>query len=268
MAYRIQFSRRSQVLKRDPGERAYWEVVEQEVELPCGQTALLLCDVWDKHWSRGASERVDEMVPRMNEVVHVLRDRGVSIVHAPSDTLEFYKDNSARQRIQQCDAVEPPPDIEHDDPDLPFGAPHGGSDTGEMESFKAWSRQHPGIDIDEERDGIGDDGREVYSFLASRGVRYLLIMGVHTNMCVIGRTFGIKQMVKWGLDVTLIRDLTDAMYDPATPPYVSHREGTELVIGFIEKFWCPSAVSEDILYYGGRDPELSGTRPTTDNCVV
>jgi len=247
MGDRIRFSRRSQVLKRDAAERAYWEVLEQKVELPSEQIALLLCDVWDKHWSRGASERVDEMVPRMNEVVLALRDRGATIVHAPSDTLEFYEDSPARKRIQQCEAVEPPADIEHDDPDLPFGAPHGGSDTGETESFNAWSRQHPGIDIDEERDGIAADGREAYSFLASRGVRHLLIMGVHTNMCVIGRTFGIKQMVKWGLDVTLIRDLTDAMYNPATPPYVGHREGTELVVGFIEKFWCPSAVSEDVL---------------------
>lgn len=148
--------------------------------------------------------------------------------------------------MQECEPVEPPPEIEHEDPDLPFGAPHGGSDTGELESFKAWSRQHPEIDIDEERDGIADDGQEVYSFLASRQVRHLLVMGVHTNMCVINRTFGIKQMVMWGLDVTLIRDLTDAMYNPGTPAYVSHDEGTSLVVGYIEKFWCPSAVSGDL----------------------
>ncbi len=243
----IAISRRSQQLERDAAERAYWQVLEQDVELPCERTALLLCDVWDKHWTRGASERVDEMAPRMNEVTHTLRDRGVTIVHAPSDTLEFYADNPARIRIQECEPVQPPPEKEHDDPDLPFGAPNGGSDTGELESHKAWSRQHAGIDIDPGRDGISDDGQEVYSFLATRGVRHLLVMGVHTNMCVINRTFGIKQMVKWGLDVTLVRDLTDAMYNPATPPYISHREGTELVVGYIEKFWCPIAVSGEII---------------------
>jgi hypothetical protein len=28
------------------------------------------------------------------------------------------------------------------------------------------------------------------------------------------------------------------MYNPEMPPYVSHEEGTRLVIEYIEKFWC------------------------------
>lgn len=59
-----------------------WQQLQRDTELPCEHTALLLCDVWDKHWTRGASERVDEMAPRMNEVTHGLGDRGVAIVHA------------------------------------------------------------------------------------------------------------------------------------------------------------------------------------------
>ncbi len=55
-------------------------------------------------------------------------------------------------------------------------------------------------------------------------------------MCVLHRTFAIKQMVRWGVEVALIRDLTDAMYNPAMAPYVSHDEGTRLVVEFIEKF--------------------------------
>jgi hypothetical protein len=42
----------------------------------------------------------------------------------------------------------------------------------------------------------------------------------------------------------LARDLTDAMYDPRQPPYVSHARGTELVIEHIERYWCPSIVGE------------------------
>ena len=67
------------------------------------------------------------------------------------------------------------------------------------------------------------------------GIEHLFIMGVHTNMCVLNRSFAIKQMVRWGKQVALVRDLTDAMYNPARPPYVSHAEGTDLVIGYIER---------------------------------
>jgi hypothetical protein len=54
-------------------------------------------------------------------------------------------------------------------------------------------------------------------------------------------------MVKWGKRVALVRDLTDAMYNPARPPYVSHAEGTRLVVEYIEKFWCPTVASRGLL---------------------
>jgi hypothetical protein len=71
-------------------------------------------------------------------------------------------------------------------------------------------------------------------------------MGVHTNMCILGRSFAIKKMLKRGMLPLLVRDLTDAMYNPAKPPYVSHDEGTALVINYIEKFYCPTIDSEQI----------------------
>lgn len=69
-------------------------------------------------------------------------------------------------------------------------------------------------------------------------------MGVHTNMCVLNRSFAIKQMVKWGVSTLLVRDLTDAMYNPKMKPFVTHARGTELVIGHIETHWCPTVLSQ------------------------
>lgn len=223
-----------------------WGVAERPVQWAPQHTALLLCDMWDSHWSRGAAERVETMVPRMNQVVTWARQNGVFIVHAPSNTLEFYAGTGARQRALEAPPVAPPAEQERDDPPQPIDSADGGSDTGETAHFKAWSRQHPGIGIDQAQDAITDDGQEVYNLFHARGIKHLLIMGVHTNICVLGRSFAIKQMVKWGLDVALVRDLTDALYNPARPPYVSHDEGTRLVIEFIEKFWCPSVSSGDI----------------------
>jgi hypothetical protein len=143
--------------------------------------------------------------------------------------------------------VEPPPDLPHEDPPLPVDAGDQGADTGETSWHVAWTRQHPGIRIDEERDAISDNGREVHAFLAGQGIDRLLIMGVHANMCVLNRSFAVKQMVRWGMRVALIGDLTDAMYNPARPPYVSHAEGTRLVVEYIEKFWCPTVESGQLL---------------------
>jgi hypothetical protein len=52
------------------------------------------------------------------------------------------------------------------------------------------------------------------------------------------------------MPIALIRDLTDALYNPASPPYVSHEEGTRLIVEYIEKFWCPTLASDDLLAGG------------------
>jgi nicotinamidase-related amidase len=238
---------RMQVLSQDDCGYTRWQAIEREVSWSARETALVLCDVWDHHWCRGAVERLEVMLPRMNQVVGMARDAGVQIVHAPSETMDFYADSPARQRIVGVPVVSPPPPLDHDELPLPVDTSQGSSDTGEPDWYKAWSRQHPAIEVDEEQDVISDDGRELYSFYQARGIQHVLLMGVHTNMCILNRSFSIKQMARWGVEIVLIRDLTDAMYNPAYSPYVSHDEGTQLVIGYIEKFWCPTTDSQGLM---------------------
>ncbi len=243
---------RTQRLERDARGRNVWRICESETHPSAERTALILCDVWDAHWSRGANERLAEMLPRMAQVVEALRARGVQIIHAPSETMPFYADSPARQRTVRLAAewlaAHPLPEpLPHEEPPLPVDASDGGSDTNEPTWHKAWTRQHPAIAIDEARDAISDDGREIYALLQGRGIAQVLMMGVHTNMCILRRSFGIMAMVRWGVPIALVRDLTDAMYNPARPPYVSHEEGTRLVIEYIEKFWCPTVASDDLL---------------------
>ena len=231
---------------QDDGGHAIWrEVITPEI-VPAVNTAIVICDMWDAHWSRGASERVDVMVPHMNAVVAVARAKGVHIIHAPSDTLDFYAGTPARQRALGAPAVTPPLELTHDDPALPIDDSDEGSDTGEPTPFHAWSRQHDALEIDHDLDAISDSGAEIYNLLRMWNIRRVLVMGVHTNMCILNRSFGIKQMVRWGVPIALVRDLTDAMYNPVQAPYVSHSEGTQLVIGYIERFWCPSITSGDL----------------------
>ena len=108
-----------------------------------------------------------------------------------------------------------------------------------------WTRQHPAIDI-VGFDGVSDNGQEIYNFCKQEGITNIALMGVHTNICILNRGFGIRQMTRLGFQVVLARDLTDAMYDPRKRPFVSHTRGTELVIEHIETKWCPSILSDDL----------------------
>jgi hypothetical protein len=108
-----------------------------------------------------------------------------------------------------------------------------------------WKRQIKTIEIADE-DAITDNGQETWNLLTQRGIDNVILCGVHLNMCVLGRPFGIRQMVRLGKSVALMRDMTDTMYNHERPPGVNHFEGTDLVVQHVEKFWCPSFSSSDI----------------------
>jgi len=115
---------------------------------------------------------------------------------------------------------------------------------------EAWTRQIAAIEIAPE-DALTDQGQETWNLLAARGIDNVILLGVHLNMCVLGRPFAIRQQVQLGKNVVLCRDLTDTMYNPDKAPKVSHFEGTDLVIEHVEKYWCPTITSQDLT---GRAP--------------
>jgi polyhydroxybutyrate depolymerase len=235
-----------------PGSKAF-EVVERPVEWDVGETAVIICDMWDDHYCKSAAQRVGVMAPRMNAVITAARNHGVMIIHAPSGTVNEYADTTYRRRMLQATLAKPPlpigawcyldPKVE---PPMPVDTATCSCDDAVVgPAVRRFSRQHSGLDIIG-YDGISDNGQEIYNYCVQEGIANIVLMGVHTNMCVLGRPFGIRQMVRLGKNVVLVRDLTDAMYDPRQPPYVSHTRGTEMVIEHIEKYWCPSILGADM----------------------
>ena len=109
-----------------------------------------------------------------------------------------------------------------------------------------WKAQNSLLKIHDE-DAISDSGVEIWNLLEHRGIKNVILLGVHTNMCVLGRPFGLRQMAKNGKNVVLMRDMTDTMYNPEKWPYVTHFVGTELIVEHIEKFVCPTITSVDFL---------------------
>ena len=101
-----------------------------------------------------------------------------------------------------------------------------------------------------DQDAITDNGQETFNLLAERGIDNVIIMGVHLNMCVLGRPFAIRQLVTQGKNVLLIRDMTDTMYNSKMKPYVNHFAGTDLVVAHVERNWCPTILSTD--FVGGK----------------
>ena len=249
-----------------PGDAGQYRVVQTPATWDPARTAVVICDMWDLHHCRDATLRVAEMAPRVNEFITRLRERGVLIIHCPSDTMAFYKDHPGRKLAQAAPPVKTKTPLagwcsldRNHEAALPIDDSDGGCDTppAELAKFSAelkamgrnpgapWKRQIAAIEI-KDGDAITDNA-EAYYLMKQRGITNVIVLGVHTNMCVLGRPFSIRQMAAQGQHVVLVRDLTDTMYNPARAPYVSHYTGTDLVVEHIEKYWCPTITSDQVV---------------------
>lgn len=267
------------------GSQQYHRLVRQE-NWSASDTAVVVCDMWDSHHCLNAVRRVGEVAPRIDALLTELRSHGATIIHAPSGCMDAYKDHPARRRAT---AVRPasnlPADVStwcdhipaEDAARYPLDQSAGGEDDDLLEheqwaaTLKAagrnprapWLKQTDAIAIDGQRDFISDSGTEIWSILEDRQIKHVVLVGVHTNMCVLGRPFGLRQLASHGKQVALIRDLTDTMYDPRQWPYVNHFTGTDLIVDHIERFVCPTLPSSAILggkpfrFAGDRRPELA-----------
>ncbi len=237
------------------------------------RTAIIVCDMWDAHHCKNAVVREGEMAPRMNEVIEKARAAGVLIIHAPSSCMKFYEGTPARERAKAVPAAARVPNKigewcrqlpAEEQAIYPLDQSDGGEDD-EAAAHAAWAKELEGrslnpkspwtrqidvLRIDQEKDAISDSGVEIWNLLDARRIDNVVLMGVHLNMCVSGRPFGLRQLVKNGKHVVLMRDLTDTMYNPQRWPFVSHARGTELFTAYVEKRISPTITSDQII--GGK----------------
>jgi nicotinamidase-related amidase len=242
----------------------------KEAVWPAKQTAFIVCDVWDAHHCLNAVRRLEEFAPRMNKVLKTARERGATIIHAPSDCMPAYADHPARKRAMAAPvAKNQPAEIKHwcsripseAHAEYPIDQSDGGEDDDPAEhaqwaaKLKAmgrnpgtpWKTQSPLIEIDGERDYISDRGDEVWNVLEARGIENVVLVGVHLNMCVLGRPFGLRQMVRHGKQAALMSDMTDCMYNPKRFPKVDHFTGNDLMISYVARHICPIITSNQLL---------------------
>lgn len=246
------------------------QVETKTAEWKPSETAVIVCDMWDLHHCLNAVRREGEMVPRFNQFLEDARSRGMFIIHAPSDCTKSYDGQPARKRAQTAPkAVNLPKDIgnwcakipNEEKGVYPIDQSDGGEDDDPEEHLAwaeklksmglnpraPWTHQHKGLRIDQAKDAISDSGVEIWNLIESKNIKNIILCGVHVNMCVSGRPFGMRQMAKNGKNVVLVRDLTDSMYNPARWPNVSHQEGTALFVAHAEKFICPTITSDQFL---------------------
>ncbi len=246
------------------------EVVRRPELIDPAKTVVVVIDMWDRHWCKTYTERVANLVPRMNETVAAARRLGIQVVWAPSDVANFYADYPQRKKMKALPAHQEPATVA-----LQPAPPPEGLDCCECgpsrpcRSHAAWTRQQAGLTI-AEGDLIGDcnEARELYNLCAERGIDTVIYMGVASNMCVCHRAFGMLNARRHGLRVFFVRDLVEAItangIHPATrqaDPNFTPAKGTARTEHYLEQHVAASVASRQLIATAGQGAFAQDPRP-------
>ena len=117
-----------------------------------------------------------------------------------------------------------------------------------------WDGMHPGLHI-AETDLMPDTFEEVWTICKDRRITHLMYMGVHTQVCLLGKPMGLRNLKSAGMRCILARDTTDAHpgYNPATG-FTPDGHTAEVVAHF-ERYLAPTInMAEELAKIGKWDP--------------
>jgi type 1 glutamine amidotransferase/nicotinamidase-related amidase len=260
--------------RRDPENG---KLIKKKKQINPARTAIVVIDMWDRHWCRTYTARVANLVPRMNRTLDAVRKLGIQIVFAPSDVVDFYKDYPQRRAMLAIEEKPLPPKTTFKPPAQPTGrdccecGPTQPCKTQpcKTNSFGRWSRQHPDLRIEKD-DLIGNcnDQRELLNFCQARNIDTLIYAGVASNMCVLNRQFGMNNIQQYVPDLIFISDLVQAItangLDPKTKTEdwnFTPAKGSAIIQRYIEKHIAPSLESRPLISAAGMDEFASDKRP-------
>lgn len=235
---------------RDP---ATGKIVLATEKVDPSHVGVIAVDVWNYHWCKTATMRVDAIVPRMNKALDAARALGMMIMLCPSDVVDNYVGYPQREAVFALPKVPVPKVVDVTCPPVPDA---GGCACGRERCAGnyGWDGMHPALRI-AEADLMPDTQAEVYAICKQRGLTHLIYVGFHTQVCLLGKPMGLKAMKSAGLHCVLARDMTDAHpgYDPKrnfTPDL-----NTEQVVEHFEKHLSPTINFQDELTKLGKwDP--------------
>lgn len=218
------------------------------------RVGVIAVDVWNFHWCKTATMRVDAFVPRMNRALEAARALGMVVMLCPSDVVENYAGYPQREAVFTLPQVPVPRVVDVTCPPVPDA---GGCACGRERCAVnyGWDGMHPALVIGP-GDLMPDTQAEVYAICQRYGLTHLIYVGFHTQVCLLGKPMGLRAMKQAGLQCVLARDMTDAHpgYDPSrgfTPDL-----NTEQVVEHFEKHLAPTIhFQQELARLGKWDPD-------------
>lgn len=221
--------------------------VEKEILYNTRDIAVIVIGMWSNHQCKIADAKLQELAPKINVFLKKCRQNGMHIVFGSSSLTKLpkYRPNVKNMKNIPFHALK---DCGLSFPQLPFNV---GEDGGVVEKNTGFDRAavdiHPAIEV-ESTDGMSDNVKEILNYFYHHGKKLCLVVGVHTNMCILDRPYGMKAMARFGFPMAIVRDLTDPMVVPDGIHVKTREDGLNQLIQYIETYFAPSVDSRDIAF--------------------
>src|SRR5437879_9061059 len=107
---------------------------------------VIAVDVWNFHWCKTATMRVDAIVPRMNKALEGARSLGMTVMLCPSDVVDNYVGYPQRETVLALPKLPVPTVVNVNCPPVPHA---GGCACGRERCAVnyGWDGMHPGLQI-------------------------------------------------------------------------------------------------------------------------
>ena len=218
-----------------------------EWTLPLSQTAIVLVDVWQRHYIKDPEERAEIIInSRLIPLLTAARKAGIRVIHAPSPEVAVTHKNWVK--YQSREQVYPKAD---DWPPADFRSSSGQYSQFAMpaEPMEKVRQQMPPLTFHPkvlplEGEPVVANGIELHEYLKRNKLLFLLYAGFNTNACIINRDYGTIRMRDRGYRIILVRDCTTGMESKDTQATLAQTNGAIL---FLEMFGCFTVTSDEII---------------------
>ncbi len=245
----------------DPGEQWLEKktgYARLDWKIPLSQAALVLVDVWDRHYLKEPEERAERIIQaKIRPLLATCRDAGMQVIHAPSPG-----------QAQQC-AAWTGREEQGRNPTVTVATtakPAAGEPwppaqfRGKTGPYQQYARPQEPMAADRARilkglcmhgdvrpegsDVVVATGRELHEFCRKEHILFLFYLGFNTNMCVLQRDYGTMAMHDRGYEIIVLRDCTTGMESFETQDGLWQTRGAILFLEMNRKY---SLLSEELI---------------------
>lgn len=187
-------------------------------QIPLAQTALVLLDVWDRHYLIDTEARAEAIIQQnVVPLVAACRRAGLRLIHAPSPGHNMAQDHPNWVNLvgkEELNAAQdedwPPREFRQKTGDFSrYALPAEPRDT-ERAALRANLAMHPDV-LPAADEPVVACGEELHRYCKQQGILFLFYLGFNTNACILHRDYGTLKMAERGYDVVIVRDCTTGM---------------------------------------------------------